>query len=186
MCKSYRKQFSSKAGTIFEDAAIGLDKWMTATRMITNANNGVSSYELGRSIGVTQKGAWFMLQRIRLAMQDGSFSKASGQVEVDETPSVASSKHAQTHPAKESHRNGWVSAATRLVTRPSSCPRKTSSNGFVTGWFDAVSGPHCGQMVPAASQNCSVATAGLSRSTPGCLQAIHRACSILGLTESLR
>lgn len=85
MCKACRKQFSPKVGTIFEDSAIGLDKWMIAIWLITNAKNGVSSWELHRGIGVTQKTAWFMLQRIRLAMQTGTFEKVSGQVEVDET-----------------------------------------------------------------------------------------------------
>ena len=86
-CKSKheRRQFSVKVGTIFEDSPIGLDKWLAAIWMIANAKNGVSSYEVHRSIGVTQKTAWFMLHRIRLAMQDGDFSGMSGEVEVDET-----------------------------------------------------------------------------------------------------
>ena len=78
-------KFSLKTGTIFEDSPLGLNKWLTAVWMITGAKNGVSSYEIHRGLGVTQKTAWFMLQRIRLAMQQGSFTKASGQVEVDET-----------------------------------------------------------------------------------------------------
>ncbi len=87
-CKSahQRRQFSIKTGTIFEDSPLGLDKWMMAVWMITNCKNGVSSYEIHRAIGVTQKTAWFMLQRIRLAMQTGSFAKQlTGHVEVDET-----------------------------------------------------------------------------------------------------
>lgn len=75
-------KFSLKTGTIFEDSALPLSKWLSAVWLITNAKNGVSSYEIHRSIGVTQKTAWFMLQRIRLAMQDGSLEKANGQVEV--------------------------------------------------------------------------------------------------------
>jgi transposase-like protein len=87
-CKSAHKQrqFSAKTGTIFEDSPLGLDKWLTAVWLITNAKNGISSYEVHRAIGVTQKTAWFMLQRIRLAMQTGSFMrKLNGHVEVDET-----------------------------------------------------------------------------------------------------
>ena len=83
--KACRKQFSVKVGTIFEDSPIGLDKWFTAVWLITSAKNGISSYEIHRSIGVTQKTAWFMMHRIRLAMQNGSFMKLSGNVEVDET-----------------------------------------------------------------------------------------------------
>jgi transposase-like protein len=78
-------KFSLKTGTVFEDSPIGLNKWLTAVWMITNAKNGISSHEIHRSIGVTQKTAWFMLQRIRLAMREGGFTKASGQAEVDET-----------------------------------------------------------------------------------------------------
>lgn len=84
-CKACKKQFSVKVGTIFEDSPIGLDKWLCAIWMIANAKNGISSYEIHRGIGVTQKTAWFMLHRIRLAMQTGSFEKMTGDVEVDET-----------------------------------------------------------------------------------------------------
>lgn len=83
--KECRKQFSVKVGTIFEDSPVGLDKWLTAVWLITSAKNGVSSYEIHRAIGVTQKTAWFMMHRIRLAMQNGTFEKLSGEVEVDET-----------------------------------------------------------------------------------------------------
>jgi transposase-like protein len=85
-CSSHhsRREFSIKVGTIFEDSAIGLDKWLTATWMLTNCKNGVSSYEIARDLNVTQKTAWFMLHRIRLALQDESFGgKLGGAVEVD-------------------------------------------------------------------------------------------------------
>ena len=84
-CKGCKKQFSVKIGTIFEDSPIGFEKWLPTIWMIANCKNGVSSYEIHREIGVTQKTGWFMLQRIRLAMQTGSFMKFSGEVEVDET-----------------------------------------------------------------------------------------------------
>jgi transposase-like protein len=81
-----KREFSVKVGTIYEDSPIPLDKWLTATWMLTNCKNGVSSYEIARDVQVTQKSAWFMLQRIRLAMQDDFFgSKLGGEVEVDET-----------------------------------------------------------------------------------------------------
>lgn len=83
--KHPKQKFSVKVGTIFEDSPIGLDKWLAAVWMIANCKNGVSSYEIGREIGVTQKTGWFMMHRIRLAMQTGSFEKFSGQVEADET-----------------------------------------------------------------------------------------------------
>lgn len=87
-CKSAhkRRQFSVKVGTIFEDSPLGLDKWLTAVWMIVNCKNGISSYEVHRALGVTQKTAWFMIHRIRLAMQTGTFeNKMVGEVEVDET-----------------------------------------------------------------------------------------------------
>ena len=80
-----RQQFSAKVGTIFEDSPLPLEKWFPAVWLIATAKNGVSSHEVGRALGVTQKTAWFMLHRIRLAMKAGTFMKLSGQVEADET-----------------------------------------------------------------------------------------------------
>lgn len=86
-CKSVhaKRQFSAKVGTIFEDSPLGLEKWLPAVWMIASAKNGISSYEIHRSLGVTQKTAWFMLHRIREAMKNGSMMKMGGPVEVDET-----------------------------------------------------------------------------------------------------
>jgi transposase-like protein len=83
--KHEKAKFSLKTGTIFEDSPIGLDKWFAALWMLVNCKNGVSSYEIARDLGVTQKTAWFMLQRLRLALQSGGFGKLGGEVEVDET-----------------------------------------------------------------------------------------------------
>ena len=79
------RQFTAKTGTIFEDSPLGLDKWLLAMWQVVNCKNGVSSYEISRAAGVTQKTAWFMNHRIRLALRMGSFAKMSGEVEVDET-----------------------------------------------------------------------------------------------------
>ncbi len=79
------RQFTAKTGTIFEDSPIGLDKWLTAMWLIVNCKNGISSYEIARDLGVTQKTAWFLDHRIRLALQSGSMGKLSGEIEVDET-----------------------------------------------------------------------------------------------------
>jgi len=78
-------KFSLKTGTIFEDSPIALEKWLPAAWLIINCKNGISSYELARDLKVTQKSAWFMLHRIRLAMQSGTFEKLGGEVEADET-----------------------------------------------------------------------------------------------------
>jgi transposase-like protein len=83
--KHPRKQFSAKVGTIFEDSPIDLGKWFAAIWMVANCKNGISSYEMHRALGVTQKTAWFMDHRVRLAMQTGTFEKMSGAVEADES-----------------------------------------------------------------------------------------------------
>ncbi len=90
-CKSghAKRQFTAKVGTIFQDSPLGLQKWLPAVWLIANAKNGISSYELARSLGVTQKTAWFMLHRIREAMKNGSIMKVGGKIggpaEIDET-----------------------------------------------------------------------------------------------------
>lgn len=83
-CKACKRQYSVKVGTIFEDSPLGLDKWLPAVWLAANSKNGISSHELARALGITQKSAWFMLHRIRLAMKTGSFV-LSGEVEIDET-----------------------------------------------------------------------------------------------------
>lgn len=86
-CRECRRQFSVKVGTIFEDSAISLCKWLPALWLLVNCKNGVSSYEISRNLGVTQKSAWFMLQRLRLVLKTGSMNKmgGNGPIEVDET-----------------------------------------------------------------------------------------------------
>ena len=87
-CYGCKKQFTVKVGTIFEDSPLGLDKWMVALWMLANCKNGISSYELGKALGIRQNSAWFMLHRIREAMKDESKSKiggSGGPVESDET-----------------------------------------------------------------------------------------------------
>jgi transposase-like protein len=87
-CRECGKQYSVKVNTIFEDSALSLDKWLVAMWMLANCKNGVSSYEIHRSLGITQKSAWFVLQRLRLAMKNKSLLKLGsrgGPVEIDET-----------------------------------------------------------------------------------------------------
>ncbi len=84
-CKNCRKQFSVKNGTIFEESPIPLSKWLPAIWLIASAKNGISSYKVGKALGVTQKTAWFMLHRIRFAMQHDGQGMFPGKVEADET-----------------------------------------------------------------------------------------------------
>src|ERR1700733_14298764 len=83
--KHSRAQFSLKVGTIFEDSPIGLDKWLCAMWLVVNCKNGISSCEMARDLGITQKSAWFLDHRIRFALHSGTIEKASGHVEADET-----------------------------------------------------------------------------------------------------
>lgn len=107
--KHERPQFSLKTGTIFEDSPIGLEKWLPVMWLLANSKNGVSSWEIHRSLGVTQKTAWFMLQRGRLAAQDPETGgKLSGHVEVDETfiGAKARNMHADVKARKIQGRRG--------------------------------------------------------------------------------
>ena len=79
------RQFTAKTGTIFEDSPLGLDKWLLAMWQVVNCKNGISSYEIARNCGVTQKTAWFMDHRIRCALGIAPDDKLSGHVEADET-----------------------------------------------------------------------------------------------------
>src|SRR6185369_3272606 len=83
-CNKCRKQFSYKTGTIFESSPLGLDKWFVCVWFVANCKNGISSHELARALGVTQKSAWFMCHRVRKAMEEGSFHKLANEVESDE------------------------------------------------------------------------------------------------------
>jgi len=97
-----RAKFSLKTGTIFEDSPIPLEKWLAASWLLLNCKNGISSYEVGRDLGITQKSCWFMLHRIRFALHGGSFEKLSGRVEVDET--LIGGKSRNMHKAKRAHK----------------------------------------------------------------------------------
>ena len=86
-CASHhpKRKFSLKTGTVLEDSPLGLDKWLPVMWLVSNCKNGLSSWEIHRHMGVTQKTAWFMLQRARLALQTKSTGKLSGEIEADET-----------------------------------------------------------------------------------------------------
>jgi transposase-like protein len=112
-----KKKFSLKTGTVFEDSPIGLEKWLPAVWLLSNCKNGISSYELSRCIGVTQKTAWFMLHRIRTAMECESFLKLGGSdggpVEIDET--FIGPKHQKMHREKRLERRLGIKARESTV-----------------------------------------------------------------------
>lgn len=112
-----QKQFSFKVGTIFEDSPLGLDRWFVAVWAIANCKNGISSHELGRALGVTQRTAWFMLHRIRKAMETGDFRKLDGEVEADEAyiGGVAANMHAKKRETKITGRGGVDKTAVQCV-----------------------------------------------------------------------
>lgn len=107
-----KPRFTLKTGTIFEDSPIGLEKWLPAVWMLLNCKNGISSWELHRALGVTQKTAWFMLHRIRLAMQEGDFPKMSGTIESDETYVGGKAENMHAYKLEQLKMRGLVRAGT--------------------------------------------------------------------------
>lgn len=135
--KECKKQFSVKVGTIFEDSALGLDKWLTAMWLIVNAKNGISSYEIHRAIGVTQKSAWFMLHRIRIALDNGSLEKLSGEVECDETYIGGLAKNMHKSKREKNIKGRGMNSKTAVMGMLSRTePRKIKAK--VIAWADTV------------------------------------------------
>ena len=99
------QQFTLKTGTIMEDSPIGLDKWLMAMWQIVNCKNGISSYEVHRAIGITQKSAWFMDHRIRFALGMGPGNKLSGQIEADETFIGGKARNMHARSVRADHRH---------------------------------------------------------------------------------
>ena len=148
------RQFTAKTGTIFEDSPLGLDKWLMAMWQVVNCKNGVSSYEVHRAIGVTQKTAWFMDHRIRHALTMGTINKLSGQIEADETfiggkaRNMHSSARATARSPGPAGRRirllSWasLSAAVRSLPRWFQIARKRRFSReirqHVLGWFSAI------------------------------------------------
>lgn len=109
--KHAKKQFSVKVGTIFEDSPLPLEKWLCAMWLIVSCKNGISSYEVARDLGISQKSAWHVMHRVRLALRSGSLEKFSGEIEADET--FVGGKIANMHKKSERYKraktegNNW-------------------------------------------------------------------------------
>jgi transposase-like protein len=117
-CKECHRQFSVKLGTIFEDSALSLDKWLCALWMLVNCKNGVSSYEVSRALGVTQKSAWFMLHRLRFALQGKDGGKLGGpdsQIEIDETFIGGKARNMHKGRRQRMHNVGMYAAKTAVM-----------------------------------------------------------------------
>jgi transposase-like protein len=150
-CKSAhaKRQFSAKVGTIFEDSPLGLEKWLPAVWLITNSKNGVSSCEIARSLGVTQKTAWFMLHRIRYAMKENPFNIYNGKlggsdggaVEVDE--SFVGGKLANMHKGRAKKMQ-----ETRAEVDPDEYFQRYANKTVVMGMFDRESRQVRAKVVP--------------------------------------
>jgi transposase-like protein len=117
-----KQKFSLKVGTVFEDSPIPLEKWLPATWLLANCRNGISSYEIHRALGVTQKSAWFMMHRIRLAMQSGTFTKLGGpgiEIESDETfvGGKARNMHASRRARFKAARDSSMSGDANVVNK---------------------------------------------------------------------
>jgi transposase-like protein len=118
-CKECWKQFSVKVGTVFEESPLGLDKWLVTLWMLVNCKNGISSYEVHRAIGVTQKSAWFMLHRLRYAIQSKDGGKlGSGpqsKVEIDETFIGGKARNMHKGRRAKMHNVGMIAAKTAVM-----------------------------------------------------------------------
>jgi transposase-like protein len=118
-CRDCRRQFSVKLGTIFEDSPIPLQKWLPALWMLINCRNGISSYEIQRDLGVSQKAGWFMLHRLRLVLQNKNVTKLGGphgkHVEVDETFIGGKARNMHKGRRQRMHNVGMIAAKTAVM-----------------------------------------------------------------------
>jgi transposase-like protein len=166
-CRDCRHQFSVKVGSVFEGSPIKLSKWMPAVWMLANSKNGISSYELHRALGVTQKTAWFMLHRIREAMKDDDFRMFGGEVEADET--YIGGKAKNMHKSKRKrviHGTGGMDkvAVMGLLERP----RGAEHSLIRTAVLDETSARSTGPTCPSSpSTSSATSTSRASGSTPG-------------------
>ncbi len=108
-CRECDRQFTAKVGTVFEDSPISFSKWLPALWMLTSCRNGVSSYEIHRALGVTQKTAWFMLHRLRLSLKADTFDCLSGEVEADETYIGGKLGNKRGNTGRQPRPDGWKS-----------------------------------------------------------------------------
>jgi len=173
-CKDCRKQISAKVGTIFEDSALGLDKWFVAVWAVANCKNGISSHELARAIGVRQPSAWFMLHRIRAAMEVGGLDKFDGPAEADTTyvGGEARNMHAAKRERKIKGRGAVGKAIVHGILQRTTDQQPSQIRAEVIGTDDAA------RLVPAVQRNvrfgAEVYTDAARAYADVCLTNLHR------------
>jgi len=151
-CKDCRKQFSVKVGSIFEDSPIPLSHWLPAMWMLVNCKNGISSYEIARDLGVTQKSAWFMLHRLRLAIQSKSFEKIGGKVEIDETYIGGKARYATKRRIRTPMKGRATGLAGKAVVM-GLLDRHTNERGHSTVRTIVVKSPKKNDLIPLVHDN---------------------------------
>ena len=137
-CRGCKKQFSHTVGTVFESSKISLDKWFVGLWALVNCKNGISSYELGRAVGVPQKTAWFMIQRLRAALESGGFDKFDGPAEADATyvGGKAKNMHAKKRAAKITGRGATGKAIVHGVLQRGTDDQPSQVHAEVVGTDD--------------------------------------------------
>lgn len=145
-CNECKKSFTAKVGTVFEDSPIGFDKWLPAIWLLASSRNGISSCELARSLGVTQKTAWFILHRVRLAMQSGTFQKLVGTVEADESY-IGGKSHNKPLYIRRQLRSGNPTDDKTMVFGV------VQRGGDVRAWTMAGSKPKLSELLPVLREN---------------------------------
>lgn len=150
--KHAKRRFSAKTGTIFEDSPLGLEKWLIAIWLLANCKNGISSYELHRTIGVTQKSAWFMLHRIRLAMHTGSLEKPDdngGSDPEDGSGGSEKPKAPGEYEADETFIGGKATNMHKAQRKKLGDGRGTIGKAIIMGILSRGSGPKASRIVRA-------------------------------------